>query len=948
MFARGHWSFVIATALLGLLLVPGAQAQTTSRSGIEGKVSDATGAVLPGVTVTITSPALLGGQDVAVTDREGRYRFTALPAGVYVIAYELAGFQTMRREDLRLEGGFVATVDVKLTVSGVAETLTVRGESPVVDMRTTAVATNFNRDALENLPTSRTMWQVLQMSPGLRITSASPDVGGNTVGSQQGYANYGSRGAGGNRPTIDGVDTRETESSAGFYYDYGAFEEVQIKAMGNDAEVSVSGTNFVGIIKSGGDTYHGSFFYAAESPAWQSDNVTDPLRAQGVTAGNPLKQYYDLNADLGGRLVKEKLWFYAGARRQRIRTGLIGYSRTAGPDGVYGTADDEPGEYNVGLTNLTTKLTAQVTPRHRFNGFVQAQTKDQPEREGSAFRPAESTRHQLFKPRAGKVEWTFAATNRSLLNVFVGRWYYNTGFDVYTQDPSRLDTVTLRNTGAYKTTTRSEPTESFRGRWQYNAAFSHYMPGFWGGSHELKFGSEVTTEARTSAASSLGGKDYLLRFQNGVPFDIWLYSVPFNGLNDMNMQSFYFKDVWRSGDRVTMNLGLRWERYHLYLPAQSREAGAFFPRADFTRTEIRDWRGLVPRAGVSYALTEDARNVVKFTYGLFNWVLDAGTGETYNPNGLSTTTYRWNDLNRNRDYDPGELGTFLSSAGGLSTTINPNVTQPKVDEITASYERQIMTDFSARVSYVYKNERNQTQFVFVNRPSAAFNIPITTADPGPDGVVGTGDDAGSVTYYDFDPAFRGTIFEQRAEYNTPGNHNVFHNIEVGGQKRMSNRWQLVTSWLATHRDVWRNGIPQNPNEASFYPKDQYWEWAFKLSGSYLLPRDVNVAAMFTSQSGEPLARDVRYTTGLRQQSNLILRMEPLGARRLPAQHLLNFRLEKKQRIRGRSTASIQFDLFNMWNTNAATAMTTRSGATFGLITAIVPPRIARLGVTYQF
>ncbi len=341
---RRRRSSVTLTALLGLSVLCAAvvHAQTTNRSGIEGKVSDASGAVLPGVTVSIASPALLREQEISVTDERGRYRFAALPAGLYTITYELSGFQTVTREAVRLEAGFVATIDVSLAVGAVVETVTVTGESPVVDVRTTAVATNFNRDALENLPTSRTMWQVLQMSPGMRITSATPDVGGSTVGSQQDYANYGGRGAGGNRPTLDGVDTRETESFAGFYYDYGAFEEVQIKAMGNDAEVSVSGTNFVGIIKSGGNDYHGSFLYAWETPKLQSGNVTDALRTQGITEGNPLKQYYDLNADLGGRLVRDRLWFYVGGRRQLIRSGKIGYARTAGPDGVYGTADDPP------------------------------------------------------------------------------------------------------------------------------------------------------------------------------------------------------------------------------------------------------------------------------------------------------------------------------------------------------------------------------------------------------------------------------------------------------------------------------------------------------------------------------------------------------------------------------------------------------------------------------
>ena len=164
---------------------------------------------------------------------------------------------------------------------------------------------------------------------------------------------------------------------------------------------------------------------------------------------------------------------------------------------------------------------------------------------------------------------------------------------------------------------------------------------------------------------------------------------------------------------------------------------------------------------------------------------------------------------------------------------------------------------------------------------------------------------------------------------------------------MSNRWQLVTSYLATRRDIWRNGIPQDPNAADFFPKAQYWDHVFKLSGSYDLPFDTQVAAMFTTQSGAVWARDVRFTTGLRQQTQLILQVEPSDARRLPTQNLLNLRFEKRQQFKyGR--AAFQFDLFNATNINSALEVTTRSGASFGRVTSIVAPRVARLGVTYTF
>jgi hypothetical protein len=163
---------------------------------------------------------------------------------------------------------------------------------------------------------------------------------------------------------------------------------------------------------------------------------------------------------------------------------------------------------------------------------------------------------------------------------------------------------------------------------------------------------------------------------------------------------------------------------------------------------------------------------------------------------------------------------------------------------------------------------------------------------------------------------------------------------------MSNKWQLVTSFLATHVDEWRSGVPQTPN-AEIYPKRRYWEWNFKIAGSYDLPYGIQAAGTFTSQSGSVWARDARFTAGLPRTGSLVLLMEDAAANRLPTQNLLNIRFEKRQKI-GPGTASFQFDVFNMTNTNVETGVTTRSGTSFGRITGILPPRVARLGVSYTF
>ena len=329
-----------------------AGAQTTERAGIEGKVADQSGGVLPGVTVSISSTALQGGTRVMVTDAEGRYRFAELPTGDYTVTFTLAGFTTVKR-DVRLSTGFVATMDEKLGVGGVAETVVVKAESPVVDVRTTGVATNLGKEALEALPTSRSVWQVMNMAPGLRVTGV--DVGGSAAGTQQNYSNYGTS-SGGNKPLLDGVDTREDAGGAGFYYDYGAFQDVQIKAMGSDAETALPGTQFLGVVKSGSDKFHGSLLLSWESPKLQANNVTAALAARGASLGNPLLSYHDDNVDLGGPVLKNRLWFYGSYRNQRIRQGVVGYYSSPGVPGRVQRAHHEHDRETDGPAQLQAPL----------------------------------------------------------------------------------------------------------------------------------------------------------------------------------------------------------------------------------------------------------------------------------------------------------------------------------------------------------------------------------------------------------------------------------------------------------------------------------------------------------------------------------------------------------------------------------------------------------------
>jgi hypothetical protein len=290
-------------------------AQSVGTGTIAGRIVDESGASVPGVSVTVSSPALQRGAITEVTGTDGAYRFVDLAIGIYSVKYELSGFQGVVREDVRLTAGFTARLDITLKVGALTETLTVSGQSPVIDTSSTTGTVSFTKETLENAPTSRAFADVLSMAPGFR--AADIDVGGNELSEQRvGVKNYGT--AGQITPQLEGINTRQASGSAGFFYDYGAVEEAQIQAVGNDAEVALPGGAWNAIVKSGGDEFHGRYSVAGQHRALQSNNVDAELEAAGVgSEGSGMRWYRDLSGDLGGRIVRSRLWFYGALHDQR-------------------------------------------------------------------------------------------------------------------------------------------------------------------------------------------------------------------------------------------------------------------------------------------------------------------------------------------------------------------------------------------------------------------------------------------------------------------------------------------------------------------------------------------------------------------------------------------------------------------------------------------------------
>src|SRR5262245_43337509 len=372
--------FRLAVALAACLLAAthafaqGGGASTTG--SINGKVADSSGGVLPGVTVNATSPSIMGVQS-STTDSGGNYRFPGLAPGTYTLSFELPGFNTLKREGIIISLGFTATINVELAVASLQETVTVTGESPVIDTSSTRVQQNFKLEALQEIPNSRDLWSLLAVTPGVGMSRI--DVGGNRAGTQTGYTAYGFSGQ--NRVLVEGINTTEGTSGAGFYVDYGSFEEVFLGTIAQGAEMPTPGVQSQMLGKSGGNKFQGEIYQDYESNGMIGENIQknvpsrflyDPATNPGGAIrlhSNETEKYHDSNFNVGGPITKDKVWWYFSYRNFK---NSVAQPNFIGP--IAGTL------FDTKLWNPSGKATYQMNQNNKLIGYYQWGQKEQPNR----------------------------------------------------------------------------------------------------------------------------------------------------------------------------------------------------------------------------------------------------------------------------------------------------------------------------------------------------------------------------------------------------------------------------------------------------------------------------------------------------------------------------------------------------------------------------------------
>ncbi|MYG76569.1 MAG: TonB-dependent receptor [Acidobacteria bacterium] len=924
---------------------------------LEGAANDAQGLVLPGVTVTLESAELVAPRS-ATTDVDGSYRFAQLVAGSYNMTFELGGFQTVVFEDITVVGGSTFEINATMDIATVAETVTVTGESPVVDVKTTGVSASFDTTQLEDVPSATDMWAVLQQSPGVRMRGY--DVGGSHKSQQSGYETFGVRGQ--NRIINDGVNSTEGTGGAGGYYDFYAIGEFQVSAQGADVESNTPGATVNAVWKSGGNDFSGTEHFAYEPPDMIADNITSDLTSRGGTTA-PVIEFYEAHIDLGGPIVRDKAWFYGAYNRFVIDRIISGVPEDVATD---------LGDFDM----FTVKANWQITDRDQFITFHHWSLKQKPFRGLSANRPAESILAQDSWSWLHKAEWQRVWSDRLYSNIQVNHfgfgWPMTPAVDPATAPP-RFDSGTSFWSGA-----GWRPFTFNRWKPHSTGQFNYYLPTE-SGSHDLKFGWDMQIDERQFGwNANSGAVRYLDNSSQDPPRPHHVNEIHFQSFPNLNYDrnthiDAYFQDVWTLSDRLTVNAGVRFGSQRIgYLGSNNVPGGACDATLGCLR-EIADvdanvaaalpllfgsgaqvpaesnvisWWNIAPRLGFTYDVTGEGRSVVKGYWGRYYHNMNSGWQST-NPGGNKSVTYTFLDQNMNGLFDGvHELGERLGGSTGaglgedftrppVGAAVDPNTTQPYVDEVSGSFEQQIGNDLGFRASLVHK------------RQTGAFLEPVNIARAGrltnqkqvpcpascPDGLAGT-----MLTVYDLPD---GAPTSENLITNVPEGEADFNwtTISLGVNKRFRNNF----FWNAYFDYQWRNegrtpGQSTSPlttdpvgvgwtYQYGFIPLIQsVSNWQFKGAGRYVMPYDIGVAGTLRLVSGFPWSPLL--SVGIGNVGTQTIFLDNLNNRTSDNVSIVDLRVDKGFQLGDSAEIEFMFDLFNALNNASETNFIMSAGSRY--------------------
>ncbi len=921
------------------------QTANSTAGGITGTITDASGAVLPRVTITISGTTLIGTR-TATSSSEGFYRFPTVPPGDYSLVFSRRGFTTTTRSGIHVAPGFTATVDVTLTVEGIQTDVTVVSGSAVIDRQSTAITSNFNARQLSDLPTSRSLFGILSATPTVHVGRF--EVGGSS-GDASLYAAYGTSAA--NRPMIEGISVSGIFST-GLTLNFGSFEEVAVGTAAYGPEWPLPGVQMQIVVKSGGNRYHGSIYADYENRALQSFNISAEQIGRSAESGPPLQRDanrvwsdHDVNADLGGPIRRDKAWWYFSAREQELESRVANFPVKP---------------LRTELTNYSGKATYQIAPNDRLVAFGHAGRNHQPNRL-DPFGPtgggltaatainesADSTTEQLAWGWIWKGEWNHVIDENALFEV--------RGGEFATVRPERPNGTTPRfeDVSTLKVRGGNRDWEQDLRRDQLLGSFTYFTDGRFG-NHSVRAGGEVFRSMQTETWKRAYPGDVLHVLRNGQASEVYLFQTPSQSANGLWTSGAYASDSWHLNRRLTLNLGLRFDRYRVFLPEQTHPAGRFnsAPQTFSANDNVIDWNVLVPRLGLIHGVSGDGKSFVKFAYGQYAFA----PGGDFNANANTSvwwSRHGWQDLNADGLWQAGEeTPTPVDSRGGAAPdAVDPNLKLPLLTELGAWYERELPGDIGLRSGLVWRGERQHFLRQNARRPFEVFSMPVAIPDPGPDGRFDTSDDRPPLQGYGLDREVLGQ--PTNIVRNVPHSDSNYWTWEITATRRFTRHWSIGGGfdhvWNKDQTNAYfgqvvrQNVFPLTPNDLLNAGPDGRYDfrtWSAKIYGTYEGPWDVRLTPYVRHQAGQPFGRT--FTTAL-NYGNVRILAEPIGTRRTDNITIVDLRIEKGIGLSASRRIAGFVDVFNLLNANPEQTTSWASG-TFLRPLSIVPPRIARVGM----
>jgi hypothetical protein len=902
---------IISLLALLLILSPLVFSQSRETGAIVGTVVDDEETPLPGVTVTLTSPNIMG-EKTAITDAEGAYRFPALPPGVYVVKTELPGFTTVVQEEIRLYTTQRLTIDITMRTSAIEEEVTVIAESPTVDVKTSETASvTLSDEILRAMPTSQFVTGIVNLAPGVANNVA-----------------YGSSGSTGISYQIDGVDVSDPElGSAWVFLDYNVVEEAKIMGVGMNAEYGAfTGVIFNTITKSGGNEFsgHAEFIFqdTNKNGFWTTDNNQAYIDENpGLTT--PLQGLLDSSLHLGGPIKKDQHWFFLGFQYYRSKnrpTGLVA-----------------PNFRDYKQPRFFLKLTSQLSSKLNTTFWLEIDRYNGINRSTGTTSPTPETGVKQTSPEwVVNMDFTAVLNPTTFLNLKAA---YFDGY--YYLDPQGEGTATFSAEQNVWLDNNEWFYKADRKRGQANASISNYAEDFISGDHDFKFGTEFewgwarSRYGLTGYVDGIGSNVYIYDWYG------YLYAYQYTGY-DFNTSyirnEWFLQDAWSVSDTLTFNLGARYSIMRGFVKGKSG--------AQYSANRI------APRVGFAWDIFGDHVTVLKAHWGRFTEAMYTGVHDRLNPLDAFGAWSYWYE-------DGGEWFKWYQQE--LSATIlADDIQHPYMDQWTVGIERELFKDTSLGISYINRRwKSNLNVYDTLGQYEEETVYDPFTGDP-------------LTVYNQLNPGQR-QLYLANIKKGDPwiieDVYRQYHGIEVLFNKRFSNRWQLLASYVwgkgtgtidtGFGDDVGWGGSTYDPN---------FWinrdgtvtgvpTHMVKLQGSYILPLDIHFNAYFQYRSGNAYTRRARFRL---DQGRRTIYTEAAGSRRYPDRTNLDLRIEKTFTIKEKYRLGFMIDIFNVFNVDTITSWGTRTeydwyedlseyAASDGhQVYGLVAPRAIRLGIRLFF